>query len=107
VTYSLADVLLVDFPLTDRRGVKRRPGLVVLDIGDDDVMIAPITSQDARSNYDIEINDWEGAGLAMSSLVRTAKLSTIDKMFVKRKLGELQEQDKIEIKKALTELWAL
>lgn len=86
MTYSFLDVLLVDFPLTNRSGSKKRPGLVGLDIGD---------------------TDWEGTGLAMPSLARIAKLSTIDKMFVKRKLGELQERDKTKIIKALNELWML
>lgn len=105
MTYSFGDVLLVDFPLTDRSHSKKRPTVVVLDTGDDDVMVAPITSQDARSVYDFKVGEWEEAGLKLPSLVRLGKLSTVNKTFVKRKLGELQEQDTIEMKKVLIGLW--
>jgi mRNA-degrading endonuclease toxin of MazEF toxin-antitoxin module len=103
VNYSFADILLVDFPLTDRSGSKQRPTLVVLDIGDDD---APITSQGTSSDYDIEVTDWEGAGLKIPSFIRIGKLSTVDKAFVRHPLGKLLERDILEVRRVLAKLGA-
>lgn len=104
MTYVFADILLVDFPLTDRSASKQRPTLVILDTGDDDVMVAPITSQGTRSNFDVEVDDWEEAGLKIPSFIRIGKLSTVDKVFVRHQLGKLLEQDSLKVRQVLARL---
>jgi hypothetical protein len=42
--YKWGDVVLVAFPLSDMSGSLRRPGLVLFDSGDEDVMLARITT---------------------------------------------------------------
>lgn len=42
--YEFGGVVLVDFPQSGTNRRKRRPALVVLDIGDADVVLAPITT---------------------------------------------------------------
>ena len=44
-TSECGDVVVVDFPPSGTSQRKRRPALVVLDIGDADVVLAPITTQ--------------------------------------------------------------
>jgi mRNA-degrading endonuclease toxin of MazEF toxin-antitoxin module len=44
--YEFGDVVLVDFPQSGIDETKRRPALVVLDIGDADVVLAPITTRE-------------------------------------------------------------
>jgi mRNA interferase MazF len=104
VTYIFADILLVDFPLTDRSSSKQRPTLVILDTGDEDVMVAPITSQGTCSDFDTELSDWEAAGLKMPSFVRVGKLSTVDKIFVRHQIGKLLEEDTLKVKAVLAKL---
>jgi len=41
-SYKWGEVVLVVFPLTDMTGTRRRPGLVLYDAGDEDVMLARI-----------------------------------------------------------------
>ncbi|MGL4611963.1 MAG: type II toxin-antitoxin system PemK/MazF family toxin [Trueperaceae bacterium] len=53
----------------------------------------------------MQISNWKSAGLEIASLARMSKLTTVDKMFVKRKLGELQTENMTNIKKALAKLW--
>ena len=42
--YEFGDVVLVDFPQSGSDQPKRRPALVVLDIADADLLLAPITT---------------------------------------------------------------
>ena len=44
--YEFGDVVLVDFPQSGSDQPKRRPALVVLDIGDADLLLAPITTRE-------------------------------------------------------------
>ena len=44
-SYEFGDVVLVRFPQSGTTARKQRPGIIVLDIGDADLVIAPITSK--------------------------------------------------------------
>jgi len=54
-TFRPGEVILLSFPFADATAVKRRPALVLLDTGDEDVVVARITSQAAQTNFDAEI----------------------------------------------------
>jgi mRNA interferase MazF len=43
--YAAGDIVLLQFPFTDTAGSKRRPALVLLDTGDDDIVVARVTGQ--------------------------------------------------------------
>ncbi|WP_442921954.1 type II toxin-antitoxin system PemK/MazF family toxin [Microcoleus sp. S1D4] len=68
---------------------KRRPGLILLDTGDEDTIVAKITSQIPRTTFDVEIQEWQQAGLKRPSVVRLHKLNTLQKSLVERRLGIL------------------
>lgn len=55
ITFQPGDVVLVEFPFADGQVAKHRPALVLLDIGDADVIAARITSQATRDRYDVEL----------------------------------------------------
>ena len=81
-----------------------RPALVLLDAGDDDIVVARITSQEIRDEFDIEIHEWEAAGLALPSLVRVHKLATLDKRLVRHRLGALSFGDWIQVHSTFNQL---
>ena len=54
--YFTGEIVLVSFIFTQTTETKRRPGLVLLDTGDQDIIVAKITSQPYYTNFDIEIN---------------------------------------------------
>jgi mRNA interferase MazF len=87
------DLVLLNFPFTSETGAKQRPAMVVLDTGDDDVLVARVTTQAHASRFDMVIKDWTSAGLIAPSTVRLHKLATIERLLVRRKLGRLQETD--------------
>jgi mRNA interferase MazF len=95
--YSSGTVLLITFPFSDGAAVKRRPALVLLDTGDDDILVARITGQLSQTQFDLQLQDWQQAGLRLPSVVRLHKLATLDKQLVERSLGTLSNQDFQEV----------
>lgn len=99
--YSQGEVLLAWLTFSDGQGTKRRPVLVVQDFGDDDLLVAPITSQAARGPSDVVLSGWQAAGLKLPSVVRMEKLATVSKSCVARKLGQLLANELGRVKETL------
>jgi mRNA interferase MazF len=99
------DIILLFFPFTSAEGAKRRPALILLDVGDTDVVVARVTSQAVRSVYDVEISEWREAGLRLPSVVRIHKIATFEKTLIERKLGALSTSDWSRVKERLQQLW--
>jgi mRNA interferase MazF len=93
VTFQRGDVLLVTLAYSSQMNVKKRPVVVLRDVGDADVLVAPVTSQASRVRYDVTLADWPQEGLKLPSVVRTEKLATVEKSAVIRLLGRLSVQD--------------
>jgi mRNA interferase MazF len=91
--YKPGDVVLVKFPFTSGAGSKLRPALVILDTGDDDLVVARITTHTSLTLFDVVVVDWRGAGLLAPSNARLHKLATIEKSDIHRSLGHLQPTD--------------
>ena len=66
--------MVVAFPYTGSTQVKRRPAMVRLDVGDADVVLARVTTQPYQTLNDVNIIDWQGAGLLAPSVVRLHEL---------------------------------
>jgi mRNA interferase MazF len=99
--YTKGDILLASLAFSDAQGSKRRPVMVVHDFGDEDLLVVPVTSHSVRSSNDVEVSDWNSAGLKLPSTVRVEKLATIAKSCVARQLGELTEQDRSAVERTL------
>jgi mRNA interferase MazF len=83
------DIVLIPFPFTDLSGTKLRPALV-LAVSSADVTVAFITTQTAwKEPTDVELQPDVNTGIKKASLIRPAKLATIDKTFVIGKIGSL------------------
>jgi mRNA interferase MazF len=89
------EVIAVPFPYVQRPIQQRRPALVVaagLGGALDFLWVLMITSAaNPRWPEDVEIDDHEGAGLPVASVVRTAKIATIEARAANR-LGMLAGQ---------------
>lgn len=95
--FERGDVVRVPFPYTDRSTRQHRPALVVSDrpLGDDDrlIWVVMITSADNRRwTDDVPFDDsYEAAGLPAPSLIRPAKIATIDAAVATR-LGRIDAE---------------
>jgi mRNA interferase MazF len=82
-SFERGDVIKVPFPYTDRATRQRRPALVVsgpeLERAHGLLWVLMITSAENRGwAGDIEVPDLAKAGLPAPSVIRTAKIATIE-----------------------------
>lgn len=92
-SFEQGDVIRVPFPYTDKATRQHRPALVVShgEVGEGQSLlwVMMITSaENRRWTDDLEIRDLELAGLPAPSVVRPAKIATIEARHAER-LGEI------------------
>jgi mRNA interferase MazF len=97
------DIVVVPFPYADRLAEKRRPALVVSAPGLQKrfglVWLAMITSADNPAwDCDVAVSDLKLAGLPAPSVVRPAKIATVDAARILRRTGKLTAKDAKRVK---------
>ena len=97
-TYDPFDIVAVPFPFIDRRATKRRPALVLstrpFKEAHEGLIAAMITTAAGEPwPSDTPLRDWRAAGLGAPCVVR-ARLFTIDKALIVRRLGSLGAHDR-------------
>lgn len=97
--YKFGDIVLINFPQSDSIHRKKRPALVVLDIGNSDVVLAPITTNERMGQGDYKLRDWQISGLLRESYVRLSKIACLEKRDVTRIFGQLTNYEKSMISK--------
>ena len=105
MTYERFDVVVVPFPFTDRKQVKRRPALIIS--GADfnrkaahSVMAMITSAGNAPWPSDIPVSDLGAAGLPAPSVVRM-KLFTLDHRLIVAKRGALSGKDRNAVRRVL------
>jgi len=101
--YKSGDIVLLEFPYTKPSDSKKRPALIILDTGDEDIIAARITTQIFNIHYDVLIRDWQNTNLLSPSVIRCHKIATLEKSLILRKLGTLSEQDFVNFKNTFNE----
>lgn len=106
------DISLVRFPFTEFITEKKRPALVLARTTRSPrnrlATVAMITSQVEALKLagDVMLADWEGAGLLHPSLLRMAKIATIDEDLIDKKIGSLSDKDLASARKAFRDVFA-
>jgi mRNA interferase MazF len=95
--FEFGTVVLIHFPQSEVSTRKQRPGIVLLDVGDLDIVIAPITSRARSSPGDMSLVDLKGAGLIRPSWVRLGKVATLLKTDVLRLLGRVSSAERMQL----------
>ncbi len=95
---SRGDIVLVDYPFSDRTGSKLRPALVVqndtLNRRIDDTILAAISRSTHRASatqlfIDIATPDGAQTGLRQNSMIQCENLLTHDKQLIIARIGNL------------------
>ncbi len=101
------DIILVKFPFTDFSGNKLRPAVILAET-DHDVTVTFITTQlEWQELTDIIIKPTESNGIKKDSLIRVAKIATIDKDLVPGLIGKLTQSEISELNSKLKIVFAL
>lgn len=101
-TFESGDVVRVPFPYTDRSTRQHRPALVIaardLSKSHGLLWVLMITSAENRAwPSDVPVQDLGGAGLPAASVVRTAKIATIQDGDAQY-LGRLSDSDLADVR---------
>jgi mRNA interferase MazF len=104
ITYKFGDIVLIGFPHTDLQGISKRPAVVLYDSGDQDVLVARITTQQYTTEADYRIADWKKCGLLADSYIRLGKQATIEKQYVIKQLGTLAVPEIKNLKSILRQI---
>lgn len=104
--YQSVEVLLLALPFANTTTSKLRPVLVLLDTGDNDLVVARITSKLIQTFFDVEIINWQFAGLLRESVVRLHKVNTVEKSLVNRSLGTLSPSDWTTVCAKIQQIWS-
>jgi mRNA interferase MazF len=104
------DVVKVPFPYTDRPVRQHRPALVVaagtIEAAHGLLWVLMITSaKNRRRDDDIVVSDLDAAGLPAPSLVRCAKIATIEAQDAER-IGILPQSDRTKLAAHLARILA-
>jgi mRNA interferase MazF len=99
------DIIKVPFPYTDRPVRQRRPALVIAAgklLADHGLLwVVMITSAENRGWHgDVPVSDLVQAGLSADSVVRTAKIATIEAMNGAR-IGSLALSDQLAVEERI------
>lgn len=109
-TFETWDVVKVPFPYTDRAVYQRRPALVIaaetLESAHALLWLLMITSaENRRWPEDVLISDIRKAGLPASSVVRCAKIATIDARDAER-VGTLPAKERPRVSRKISAVLA-
>lgn len=101
------DVVLVRFPFTNLSGSKLRPAVVISD-NSLDLTVCFITTQlQWKESTDVELAPHLSNGLRKQSLIRTSKISTLDRSLAKGLLGQLNTNELSDLNNKLKILLGL
>jgi mRNA-degrading endonuclease toxin of MazEF toxin-antitoxin module len=109
--YRCWDVVLVPFPYTDRARARVRPAVVVSSAALSDATsmyyVAMITNAAHESwDGDVPVSDLRATGLPVASVVRPAKIATIDERSLIRAIGILPAVDREQVSTAINSFLA-
>ncbi len=101
------DIVLVPFPFTDLSSTKKRPALVLVTT-EEDVTLAFITTQTKWSeDWNVDLTPTVKNGLKKASIIRLAKITTLEKGLVIGRLGRLADETLNEVDVNLKRMFAL
>ena len=101
--YEKGEVVVFQFPYSDKFDSKKRPSLVIATMKGDHVILSQITGQ-PRPDPDLvelKINDFQIGGISRDSFVRPSIIFTIHKSKINYKAGKIKPEKIKEVQNKL------
>jgi mRNA interferase MazF len=106
------DLVLLPFPFTDLSTTKQRPCLILAVFQpkglSEHYVVAMVTSHLDGVAFpgDTRFGKWREAGLAKPSMARLAKVVTVERSLIRKKLGTVQASDRQAIRRQFRRVFA-
>jgi mRNA interferase MazF len=102
VTFDRWDIVAIEFPFLEGTDSKRRPALIVssdrLRLDHRQYWVAMITTAKAnRLADDIEITNWQRAGLSQQCVIRVSRIATVGEDRIARRIGDISPKDRTAV----------
>jgi mRNA interferase MazF len=103
---SIGDVVLIPFPYSDLSQAKRRPALIIADVGMGDFVLCQITSRPCADRLAIPLleSDFAEGGLKRESFLRIGKLFTANVSIITGVAGRLKSVKMSEVLDVLVDI---
>lgn len=103
---AIGDVVLILFPYSDLSQAKRRPALVIADVGMGDFVLCQITSKSYSDRLALPLSDvdFTEGGLKRESFLRIGKLFTANSSIVSGVAGRLNPVKMSEVLDVLVDI---
>lgn len=95
------DIVLITFPFRDLSGSKLRPAVVLAETQLDVTVCFIITQLQWQEPTDVMLNPTPLNGLKKQSLIRTSKIATLDRSLVKGLMGNLSDDEIVDLNNKL------
>jgi mRNA interferase MazF len=95
--FEPGDIVLVPFPFSDLRGVKKRPALVLAVAESRRELVCLMLTSGPSGVGEVPVQDWQAAGLLRPTVARVHRLFVLDISLVLRRLGRLAADDFREV----------
>ncbi len=111
--FKFGDILLLELPFTDLVGRKLRPVLVISSENfnriSQDVIVLKITSSQQFEGYEVKLtqHDLIEGKLKKESYVHCHTVFTVEKNLIIKKIAEINEEKKDEVKEKLSKIFEL
>jgi len=102
--YKFGDIVIIAFPYTNLNNSVVRPAMVLMDNGDEDIIVAKITSKKRDLRSVIEVHNWKSKNLTRFSYVRLSKIATLNRRDIKKKISSLDDEDIVRAKNVIADL---
>ena len=103
---SVGDVVIIPFPYSDLSQSKRRPALVLAEVGRGDLLLCQITSKQYDDLHALPLyeSDFLYGGIKRNSFIRGAKLFTGSNALILEVAGHLTHSKLSEVIRQLVEM---
>ncbi|OGZ01258.1 MAG: hypothetical protein A3B13_03520 [Candidatus Liptonbacteria bacterium RIFCSPLOWO2_01_FULL_45_15] len=108
--FERGTIVLIPFPFTDLSGTKVRPALIVSQrLYGEDVIVVFISSIKPKKNKatDVPVKSSRINGLKVDSIIKCAKIATLDKKMILGEIGILEKAVMAKVDLALKKVLGL
>ena len=99
------DVVVIRIPFTDLSSDKKRPALVIANLGGEDLILCQITSKEQLTNFvKLTQKDFSTTNLDVNSFIRLDKIFTLDSKMIEYKIGKINQEKITEVETKLIKI---